>query len=67
MANLSVKIHKLNFKNPVTTASGTFGFGEEYNDFIDVNRLGGIFVKGLTLETEKVTPTLAWLKHHQEC
>ena len=56
MVNLSVKIHKLNFKNPVTTASGTFGFGEEYDDFIDINRLGGIFVKGLTLENREGNP-----------
>jgi dihydroorotate dehydrogenase (NAD+) catalytic subunit len=40
----------MELKNPVTTASGTFGYGNEYADFIDLNRLGGIFVKGTTLE-----------------
>ena len=50
MADLSVKIHNLNFKNPVSTASGTYGYGEEFTEFMDVNRLAGIFVKGLTLE-----------------
>ncbi len=46
--NLSVNIAGLEFKNPVTTASGTFGYGEEFHDFMDVGRLGGIFVKAIT-------------------
>ena len=50
MVNLAVQIDKIDFKNPVTTASGTFAFGEEFEEFIDLNRLGGIFVKGLTRE-----------------
>ncbi len=50
MVNLSVKIGDLGLKNPVLTASGTFGFGEEYADFVDLNRLGGFIVKGTTLE-----------------
>ena len=45
---LSVKIHNLSLKNPVMTASGTFGYGEEFADFIDLNRLGGFIVKGTT-------------------
>jgi dihydroorotate dehydrogenase (NAD+) catalytic subunit len=49
MVNLKVNIAGLKLKNPVTTASGTFGFGEEFMDFIDLSRLGGIFVKGLTI------------------
>lgn len=48
MTDLSVSIHKLNLKNPVLTASGTFGYGEEFDDFIDVNALGGIIVKATT-------------------
>lgn len=48
MADLSVNIGNLHLKNPVTTASGCFGYGPEFDDFIDVNRLGGIFVKGTT-------------------
>lgn len=47
---LNVNIGSLKLKNPVMTASGTFGFGEEYSDFIDVSRLGGIVVKGTTGE-----------------
>jgi len=49
MADLSVKIHNLELKNPVMSASGTFGNGSEFDDFIDVSRLGGIFLKGTTL------------------
>ena len=50
MAGLEVHIGNLQLKNPVMTASGTFGYGTEYADFIDLGRLGGIFVKGTTLE-----------------
>lgn len=49
MAGLNVTIGKLQLKNPVMTASGTFGYGTEYRDFIDLGRLGGIVVKGTTL------------------
>lgn len=50
MAELNVNIGNLQLKNPVMTASGTFGYGLEYTDFMDINRLGGIFVKGTTVE-----------------
>lgn len=49
MVDLKVKIHDLVLKNPVMTASGTFGNGIEFDDFIDVNLLGGILLKGTTL------------------
>ena len=49
MANLNVKINDLFLKNPVMTASGTFGYGLEFADFIDLSQLGGIIVKGTTL------------------
>ena len=48
--NLSVEIGGLKLKNPVIAASGTFGFGREYSEFINLNDLGGISVKGLTLK-----------------
>ncbi|MBO4815342.1 MAG: dihydroorotate dehydrogenase [Muribaculaceae bacterium] len=48
MADLSVQIGNLKLKNPVMTASGTFGYGEEFADLIDLNQLGGIIVKGTT-------------------
>ncbi len=47
---LKVNIAGVEFKNPVIAASGTFGFGREYSEYMDLNRLGGISVKGLTLE-----------------
>lgn len=50
MAELSVNIGKLRLKNPVMTASGTFGYGIEYADLIDISRLGGICVKGTTIQ-----------------
>lgn len=49
MVNISTKIGGLNLKNPVLTASGTFGYGTEYKDLVDLNSLGGIIVKGTTL------------------
>lgn len=49
MAQLNVNIGGLSLKNPVLTASGTFGYGLEFADFIDLNRLGGFIVKGTTL------------------
>ena len=48
MINLTTRIHNITLKNPVMTASGTFGYGEEFADFIDLSRLGGIVVKGTT-------------------
>ncbi len=50
MASLSVNIHKLKLKNPVMTASGTFGYGLEFADFVPLEEIGGIIVKGTTLE-----------------
>lgn len=56
MANLTVEIGRLQLKNPVMTASGTFGYGIEFADFIDLSRLGGIIVKGTTLEAREGNP-----------
>ena len=50
MANLITKIGALTMKNPVMTASGTFGYGIEYADFMDISAIGGILVKGTTIE-----------------
>lgn len=50
MVDLKVKIHDLELKNPVMTASGTSGFAEELTDFYDVSQLGGILLKGTTLK-----------------
>lgn len=56
MARLEVKIGALELKNPVLTASGTFGYGEEFSDFIDLNRLGGFIIKGTTLNHREGNP-----------
>ncbi len=50
MAKLNISLAGLEMKNPVMTASGTFGYGSEYKDFIDIEKLGGIIVKGTTAE-----------------
>ena len=54
--DLSVNIGELRFKNPVLTASGTFGYGEEFADFVDLERLGGFIVKGTTLNPRDGNP-----------
>ena len=56
MVDLSVEIGNLKLKNPVLTASGSFGYGEEFSDFIDLNRLGGFIVKGTTLNHREGNP-----------
>ena len=56
MADLKTNIGNLILKNPVMTASGTFGYGEEFEDFIDISLLGGIIVKGTTLNHREGNP-----------
>ncbi len=56
MVDISVELNGLHLKNPVMTASGTFGYGYEYDDFIDVSSLGGIIVKGTTLKAREGNP-----------
>jgi dihydroorotate dehydrogenase (NAD+) catalytic subunit len=56
MADLNINIGKLQLKNPVMTASGTFGYGTEFSDFFDVSRIGGIIVKGTTLRYRTGNP-----------
>lgn len=55
--NTSVKIAGVIFKNPVITASGTFGFGKEYSEFYPLSALGGICTKGLTIEERQGNPS----------
>lgn len=57
MANLKINIGDLTLQNPVLTASGTYGYGEEFADFMDVNSLGGIIVKGTTLHHREGNPS----------
>ena len=56
MADLSINVNGLSLKNPVLTASGTFGYGTEFQDFIDLERLGGFIVKGTTLKHREGNP-----------
>lgn len=56
MADLKIDINGLALKNPVLTASGTFGYGTEFEDFIDLSRLGGFIVKGTTLHHREGNP-----------
>jgi dihydroorotate dehydrogenase (NAD+) catalytic subunit len=56
MVNLGISIGNLKFKNPVITASGTFGYGSEFDDFINVSSLGGIILKGTTMEPREGNP-----------
>lgn len=56
MVNLSVNIKGLTLKNPVMTASGCSGFGEELTDFFDVSKMGGILLKGITLKNRDGNP-----------
>lgn len=56
MVDTKIKIGALELKNPVLTASGTYGYGLEYADFIDLSRLGGVVVKGTTLHPRQGNP-----------
>jgi dihydroorotate dehydrogenase (NAD+) catalytic subunit len=55
--NLSVQIGKLRMQNPVTVASGTFGYGVEYARLLDLNQLGAVTVKGIRLNPVRGNPT----------
>ena len=67
MANLKVNIGNLELRNPVMTASGTFGYGLEFADLIDLSQLGGIIVKGTTLHPAREMTTRAWRRHPRAC
>lgn len=56
MVKTEIKLKGMTLKNPVMTASGTFGYGEEYADFVDLSELGGIIVKGTTLHHREGNP-----------
>ncbi len=55
--DLSVKIHNIRMKNPIMPASGTFGYGEEMADFIDISKLGAVVIKTTTLKPRKGNPS----------
>lgn len=55
--NLSVQVAGMNLRNPVMTASGTFGYGQEFSEYVNLNTLGGIVTKGLSLRPRAGNPT----------
>ena len=57
MSNMSVKVAGVEWKNPVTVASGTFGSGAEYSEFVDLNRLGAVTTKGVANKPWEGNPT----------
>ena len=61
MADLSVKLGGLELKNPVMTASGTFGYGLEFADFVNLEEIGGIIMKGTTIEHREGNPLMPYL------
>lgn len=69
MAKLETKISGIDFKNPVTVASGTFGYGTEFSDFFDVSLLGGNICKRNNAICSKMGNPYPheWRKLHQEC
>jgi len=57
MADLTCNLGKITLKNPVMTASGTFGYGKEYHQYYDISRLGAVVVKGIKMEPSHGNPT----------
>ena len=57
MSNMSVNVAGVEWKNPVTVASGTFGSGAEYSEFVDLNRLGAVTTKGVANKPWEGNPT----------
>ena len=67
LMNTKVNIAGVEFKNPVMVASGTFGSGAEYGEFVDLNRLGAVVTKGVANVPWEGNPTHVLPKHMEEC
>ena len=65
--NTSINIAGVEFINPVMAASGTFGFGREYADYMDLNKIGGISVKGLTLKPRLGNNSRNPIRNTEQC
>ena len=65
--DLSVSVAGIALKNPVIAASGTFGYGLEFEDVVHLNKLGGFVVKGLSAEPMAGNPTRVFMKPRREC
>ena len=67
MKNLKVTIAGVELNNPVMTASGTFGSGAEYSEFVDLNRLGAVVTKGVPMCHGLEIPLQEWQKFTEAC
>ena len=67
MSNMSVNVAGVEWKNPVTVASGTFGSGAEYSEFVDLNRLGAVTTKGVANKPWEGNPTPRVVRRHAQC
>ena len=67
MSNMSVNVAGVEWKNPVTVASGTFGSGAEYSEFVDLNRLGAVTTKGVANKPWEGNPTPRVAEVYAQC
>lgn len=67
MVDLNVKINNFSLRNPILTASGTFGYGLEFQDLVPLEELGGIIVKGTTLENAREMIIHVWQRLLPAC
>lgn len=67
MVDLNVKINNFSLRNPILTASGTFGYGLEFQDLVPLEELGGIIVKGTTLENVREMIIHVWQRLLPAC
>jgi dihydroorotate dehydrogenase (NAD+) catalytic subunit len=65
--DLQVSLGKLHLRNPVMVAAGTFGYGLEYRDWVDLAQLGAVVTKSLTLAPRMGNPPRAWRRRPQGC
>ena len=65
--DLSVNIAGLKLRNPVLTASGTFGYGEEFSTYLDIQKIGAFVTKGLSIRPRHGNPTPVLWKHRVAC
>ena len=65
--NMKVDLCGVTLNNPVMTASGTFGAGEEYSEFVDLNRLGAVVTKGVAMYRGKEIRHRVWLRYTGAC
>ena len=65
--NTKINLAGIKMKNPVTVASGTFGYGREYSNFFDLSKLGGIITKGTSLKPKMEINHQEYMRQQAEC